>query len=136
MRIYLAGRYGRRGELAGYARRLRVAGIAVVCRWLEGDEAGDDDDPPEHVARRCAAEDCEDIAAADVVAVFGEPPGEIAGASRGGRFVELGYAIGLGKRVYVVGHQENIFCHHPAVRFVGSYETLETLLLSMKPAAV
>lgn len=129
MKIYLAGMYARRLELSGHAGVLRGMGHAIVCRWLDGGDGEDDRDPPHHLARQYAEDDFSDVDAADALVLFGEPAGEsVPGASRGGRFAELGYALAKGKRVYVVGHRENIFCHHPDVWFVESFAMLRLFL--------
>lgn len=41
-------------------------------------------------------------------------------AGRGGRHVEFGLAVALGKRLIVIGHRENLFHHLPAVEFFES----------------
>jgi nucleoside 2-deoxyribosyltransferase len=38
----------------------------------------------------------------------------------GSKFVEAGVALGLGKKVVVIGHRENMLMHHPAVHDVES----------------
>ena len=112
--VYLAARFSRRPELAGYADELAEHGIEVTSRWLRGGHewSGTDDDalPPE-VGARFAQEDIEDIDRADVVVCFTEPPRS--GPSRGGRHVELGYAYALNKDIVVVGPIENVFCALP-----------------------
>lgn len=50
----------------------------------------------------------------------------------GGKHVELGIALGLGKRVVALGRRENIFHYHPDVRFyedeAGLVEGIEGIL--------
>lgn len=121
--VYLAGRYGRRQELAGYAAELGDRGVIVTSQWLAGPgqrrvggttlgpereraiEAG----TTEAFALRgeCASQDLADIAAADVLIAFTEPP--TSAYSRGGRHVELGVALATNKTVIVVGPRENVF---------------------------
>lgn len=123
---YLAGRYGRRLELADYADQLRALGHQVTSRWLNGqlhghelevETDGGPDKVPE-IARRLAEEDAEDVAFADVVLSFTEPPHST--ASRGGRHVNFGMALGWllagyttlegrRRRLVVIGRRENIF---------------------------
>ena len=62
---------------------------------------------PAHVGYRFASEDLEDIRRADVVICFTEEPRS--NNSRGGRHVEFGYALGLGKTIVIVGPRENVF---------------------------
>ena len=125
MKIYLAARYSRRQELCGYRQELQRRGYAVTSRWLDGQhqisdagipigeqgerlvEQGRDDDASS-LRQAFAREDVADVMAADMLIAFTEPPRAV--ASRGGRHVELGLALGAGKAVCVVGHRENIFC--------------------------
>ena len=134
MIIYLAARYSRRLELCGYRTQLAEHGIKVAARWLdgahqlgndgmplteEGERRFEDGDPSaDHLRDKFARDDLEDVLAADLLVAFTEQPRT--GASRGGRHVELGIAIGAGKRIAIVGPRENIFCwleqvdHYPS----------------------
>lgn len=131
MRVYLAARYSRRVEVAGYADDLRAAGHEVTSRWV----AGVHEHPPDGVAADsvahlalAAAVDVDDLVAADCLVSFTEPDGAVVGRGRGGRHVELGMALGLGKRVIVAGFRENVFCCLPQVEF---YETWQTALAAV-----
>lgn len=126
MKAYLAARYSRRHELLGYRGQLAEIGIEVTSRWLNGThqygpdaeraqaELGTHDD----LARRFATEDVEDLRAADVVVSFTETP-RVPSTNRGGRHVELGLALGLGKLVMNVGPRENAF------HYLAGVETFE-----------
>ena len=127
--FYLAGRYSRREELAGYAAQLdRTFGPSwsVKATWLLGshqwDGAGEakaaEVIPPE--ALRFAEDDWRDVTAASAVVCFTEPPRQT--SSRGGRHVEMGIALGMGKPVIVVGHRENVFCLLPQVEFCPTWD--------------
>ncbi len=108
--VYLAGRFSRRDEFNGYAKTLRVAGFRVDARWLVENHEwyGEHDAAAIEAARGFARDDLEDVARADAVLVFTEPPNP-GGRNRGGRHVEFGIALGLGKDIYVVGSPENVF---------------------------
>lgn len=67
-----------------------------------------------------ASDDWQDVTSAELVINFTEPPRS--SANRGGRHVEYGIALALGKRVIVVGHRENIFHWLPQVEFVETWE--------------
>ena len=56
----------------------------------------------------------------------------IAGPDRypGGKFVEAGIAIGLGKRVVVIGRRENMLLYHPAVHQVETPLDAANLLIN------
>ncbi len=142
MRIYLAARYSKREELCGYRAELESLGHIVTSRWLngkhqisdsgkpigdhgealvEGDAGGDS---PEAAAlrRSFAEEDMADVAGAECIISFTEPPRS--NASRGGRHVEFGLAIGLNiGRFITVGYRENLFHWLPGVEFYPDWET-------------
>jgi hypothetical protein len=133
MRIYLAARYPRREELCGYRGDLEARGHLVTSRWLAGNEQvtangtalgaqGEtwfESGHPRAAQTRAlfARRDLEDINAAELFIAFTEdlaagiPPG----AARGGRNVELGYALARPMPVVVCGPRENLFCHLPEV---------------------
>ena len=127
--VYLAARYGRREELCGYKADLESRGHQVPARWLLGDhqvhgleaaqavERGGAVPAPQ--ARLFAEDDMADLLASDVVISFTELPRT--SASRGGRHVEFGVALGLRRaggqvrRLFVVGPLENVFHALPEV---------------------
>lgn len=117
IKVYLAARYSRREELNGYAAQLRELGCVVTSRWLDGDHQVDDRglsteaEASERV--RFACEDWSDLEDADWCISFTESPRSA--NSRGGRHVEFGAALALGKRCVVVGPRENVFHCIPQV---------------------
>lgn len=114
-RIYLAGRYRRREELACYGDELQADGHEVTSRWVYArDHSPDGHASPPEIRLRYAQEDYADLREADTVIAFTEE--ENTPYSHGGRHVELGMAIALKKSVFVVGPRENVFCHLPTVR--------------------
>lgn len=149
MKIYLAARYSRRVELCGYREALQALGHTVTSRWLNGDHQisdtgealgdggealveGDDGSQTGRAAalrELFAKEDFADVLACDLLIAFTEPPRS--SASRGGRHVELGLALGAMKRVWVVGYRENIFCWLEDVRF---YETADAAIAALQSA--
>lgn len=143
--IYLAARYSRREELCGYRAKLTALGYHVTGRWLDGahqvsdaalaakatDEA-DQATTPERML--FALEDLEDLTHADTIIAFTEP--QQSSPSRGGRHVELGIAIGQGKRVIVVGHRENVFTCLPTVEFFETWAAAFQLLQVERALAV
>ena len=86
MKIYFAARWERRDEI-----RELVRGLPTTSRWLS-QEVG-------------ASGDLDDIRVADCLCLFTEK----GPFPRGGRMVEFGYALALGKRMIVIGPDENIF---------------------------
>lgn len=139
MRAYLAARYSRREELCTYREQLRAIGIDVTSRWLDGthqygpDSAKAQEELGSHedMARRFAEEDVEDLRAADVVISFTEVPRQPS-TNRGGRHVELGLALGLGKLIVNVGPRENAF-HY--LRGVDTFERWDDALQMLRHLA-
>lgn len=127
---YLAARYSRRLELCGYRSDLALLGIDVPARWLNGSHQLDNEGRPigetgelmfengsaaaDHYRRKFAEDDFEDVVDSDMLIAFTEQPRS--GNSRGGRHVELGIALGMGKPVVIIGPRENVFCWLPQVR--------------------
>lgn len=115
MKIYLAARYDRLVEMRGYAEVLRNCGYSVDCRWLNGNhqlhpsvdevEAAKGHIPME--ARPFAEDDVEDLFKCDALIFFSERPESH--SKRGGRHVEFGIALAMGKRIMVIGPRENVF---------------------------
>jgi len=121
MKIYIAARYDRRFEMLGVAATLNRAGHEVTSTWIAGRA-----DDLELVA---AVEDLGDLARAECLVAFTEPPERgVAWAARGGRHVEFGVALAAGKRLCVVGPRENIFHHLPRVEV---YPTLAALVVGL-----
>lgn len=116
MKVYLASRFSRAPEMVGCKAELAAHGIAVTSRWFLGGHewVGTDDDAlPVAVGARFAKDDLEDIQAADLIVCFTEAPRS--GPSRGGRHVEMGYALGVGLPILVCGPLENVFYCLPEV---------------------
>lgn len=136
MKVYLAARYGRREEISDYAAQLTALGFGVTSRWLNGmhetPPEGIEPESHEHL-QWCATDDIEDILVANVLIAFTEPEGSVAGRGRGGRHVELGYALGIGTPVIVCGYRENVFCHLPGVVFAETWEDASSALCRMSP---
>lgn len=135
MLIYLAARYSRHVELQAYAADLVAAGHIVTSRWILGDHElrSDGQSDADEWAVRWAQEDWDDLMAADAVISFTEAPGLVVGRARGGRHVEFGAALAVGKRCVIVGHRENVFHFLPGVEFALDWPT--ALALIARPPA-
>jgi len=120
---YLAARYSRREELCTYANDLRTMGVQITSRWLNGAHHATDEElmlpGREQLRKRFALEDWEDLLAADLLIAFTDPLRSA--TSRGGRHVEFGMALGMGKRILVVGPLENVFYCLPWVEVVPDW---------------
>ena len=116
--VYLAARYDRLHEMQGYRDLLEGAGYNVVARWVNGEHEMQEGKP--HLHHHFAKEDVEDVLRSDWVINFGESPDST--TRRGGRHVEFGIAVGLKKRLILIGHRENVFHHLPQVEFYRSWQ--------------
>ena len=106
--IYVAALYSTRDQVRSeVVPLLGRAGHIVTARWLWEDE-------PPGSERASAVKDLEDVRRSDALLLLTLPYGTM--YKGGGRAWEAGYAMGLGKRTYVLGDHEIIFCHHPEVR--------------------
>ncbi len=104
-KIYLSASWPRRAELQRYMRELEDLGHRVTARWLKTRHRGDS--VSRDVAKRYCTEDLADIKACDALVLFlGD------NTSRGGKWVELGFALALKKKIVTIGspHEgESIF---------------------------
>lgn len=123
MKIYIAAAYSRQGEMRALAQYLIDHGHEITARWIDGRHStpppGMEPNSREHLAW-AAAEDVEDVRAADVVV-------SVTGGgkrSRGGRHVEYGIALALGKRLIILGYPENVFHHLPQVLVLPDVDAL------------
>lgn len=133
-KIYLASRVSKRPVLYEWGDELERAGFEIVSRWSK---RGNDhilapgqksEQAPRSERIRFAEEDIEDLMKADIVISLAETPRN---DSRGGRHVEFGYALALGKEMYVVGEAETVFHELPAVmRFDTWSECFESICLA------
>lgn len=140
-RAYIAGRYSRREEFNQRAEELREVGYVVDCRWLLGThQYGPDSERAQQelgedveLAQRFAEEDVEDLYRSDIVVSFTETP-RVPSTNRGGRHVELGLALGLGKMLVIVGPRENAFHYLREVAQFDSWrEALAALTALVEP---
>jgi nucleoside 2-deoxyribosyltransferase len=114
MIAYVAGNDQKSARLV--AAHLRDAGHFVNSSWLAEDFSltasyGDAE------RARLAAKDVSEVAASDTLVLLASPH-----RVPGGKFVETGVALGLGKRVVVLGHRENMLMYHPSVERYDSVE--------------
>lgn len=128
MKIYLASAYAERDRLNEYRAALESEGFTVTSRWLNGSHeiTSTTEDFADGLNARFALEDWEDVAEADILIHF-NPMGN--GKGRGGRHVELGAAVAMGKLVFHVGPAENVFHFLPGVNLAPDFSTLLTLML-------
>jgi len=105
--IYLAARFSRQAEMRTVRDRLETMGHTVTSRWITGVH----DDTTEGgldgaTLARFAQDDLSDIDGAELVVVFTDQP-----STKGGMWVEFGFAMGRGIPAVIVGPAANLFCH-------------------------
>lgn len=123
MKFYLAARYGRYHEIEAFAKRLRELGHPVCSRWHLGNHQVDDNglDPlADPLSMRFAQEDWQDLLTCDTCLSFTEQPRTL---SRGGRHVEFGAALALGKHVWICGPKEHVFHCLPQVQHFATADS-------------
>ena len=126
--IYIAARYDRINEMNTYSTQLINTGFKVNSRWLKGtrqihpspEKVDNNENNVAWEARPFAQDDLEDIKACDTLIFFAEPANSH--FKRGGRHVEFGIALALGKRIMVVGNRENVFHCLPQVEHYDNFE--------------
>jgi nucleoside 2-deoxyribosyltransferase len=112
-RVYVAAPYPERDAARRVAQALEQAGLDVTSTWVRQDDA-----PSDASARR----DLADLARADVLVALN--PAAWADRGTGGRHVEFGYALALGKALVVVGVRSHVFHELPAVTVVPDVAAL------------
>lgn len=121
--VYLSASMSRVSEMRTRARTLLRLRFRTVSSWIRA--AGDERTPQGRA--EAAVEDLRDLDEAGLVLAFTEPPGAY---FTGGRHVELGYALAMGKRVVVIGPVENVFHDHPKV--LARFRTWEEFLHALE----
>ena len=128
--VYLAARFSKQAEMRTHRDAFLQEKINVTSTWLDQHPNGELGDDP-IVDSRNAIRDLVDVRIADGLVFFSEAQL----ARRGGRHVEFGYALALGKPIYVVGNKENIFHYTPGIKHYQSVQevvqeiTLTNLLI-------
>ena len=121
MKIYLAAMYSQKPLMEKYAKELRDLGFEVTASWLEESHHPHSkmSDLTNNELVQYAIADLNDIDKSDILVFFSQDP-ETA-TVRGGRHVEVGYALAKNKAILVVGPAENIFHYLPNIRQVNSW---------------
>jgi nucleoside 2-deoxyribosyltransferase len=131
MKIYIAARFSRRHECNALAHKLKALGHEITSRWVLPDtdhvipvgvsaQAADDE------RRRFAMEDMEDLRECDwMVSLMEEPRSN----TRGGRHIEFGAALALGKQLTIIGPRETVFHHLDEVEWYPDADAFLSALL-------
>ena len=94
--VYLSAAYGARETIAVWTKAFREAGVEVKARWISGNHEGKTSDSD---IARFAEEDVEDVTNCDYFVLF---HGFEEQSSKGGKWVEMGLALGLDKPMFFV----------------------------------
>ena len=129
MKIYLAARYSDKVIIAARKRELEAMGYDVVSTWTDEPDSPQVNlsDVADLVLTIYAARDCEEIRSADMMIFFSISPLEA--TKRGGRHVEFGMALSLGKKMLVCGPKENIFHYLPLIEQFDTWDQVKKRLL-------
>lgn len=117
MRFYIASHS--QEEARAVADILQENGYDIVSSWLNEDFSRTSTYTDEEKAA-IANKDIDEVWQADALVLLPSPI-----RVAGGKFVEAGAAIALGKPVYVIGVRENILLYH---RNAFNFRTVEDLL--------
>lgn len=134
MKIYLASRFSRRHECHTIARLLMSKGHTITSRWVlpESDHVlpvGISAQAEDSERRRYAMEDLEDVRACDwCISLMEEPRSN----TRGGRHIEFGIALALGKILTIIGPRETVFHHLDEVEH---FDTIEEFVEAVAKAS-
>jgi len=131
MKVYIAARFSRRSEANKLANMLMAKGYEITSRWVlpECDHVmptGLSSQAEDSERRRYAREGLEDIGACDwMISLTDEPRNN----GRGGKHVEFGYALGLGKSLTIIGPRETV---SHTLYTVDHFSTMENFMESLE----
>jgi nucleoside 2-deoxyribosyltransferase len=138
LKVYLAAPFESRELMLALRDALQARGVYVTSTWLTPADGNNQnmavirdnyDD-----CRVRAIQDFRDIDEADVLVLY--KPRELhRQPTTGGHHVEVGYALGHGKPVFVIGDRENIFHYHPMTTTVKDIEELSAALHLVQAAS-
>ncbi len=123
-RVYLSATSSQRRDVESAAQELRAIGLIVCSSWHCNGPLGRL--VPDEAQTRGTADLCE-LRTADMLVAFSALP-STEHPGRGGRHVELGFALALGLETYLVGPAEHVFHYVPEVRHVVDLAELLGLL--------
>lgn len=133
--FHIAARRSRREQARKLAEDLQKMGHAISSGWLQVQDGrreafkemagavmdGAAIDLKEKLAafrEQQAAEAIDDVHRSDVVVLFTDD------GEHNFRLVQVGYALATGKRIYIVGPNNNLICDHPKTIYIESATAL------------
>ncbi len=107
MNIYIASKYPNKHNVAELAEHIESWNHTIVSSWhTEGCAPNVElSEIPDSELRNIAERDISELTTADLLLVYTHE----CGVSRGGMWVEMGYAIASDKRVFILGHPITVF---------------------------
>lgn len=120
MKIYIASHC--RWAACFVAREIAQMGHEIVSGWHDTPFLPTDKHT-ENERQNIAIQDANDVARCDALVLVAGPD-----KYSGGKFVEMGIAIGLGKKSFVVGRRENMLMWLPRIVAVDDPSELRPLL--------
>jgi len=127
MKIYLAHNFAAREVLPEVVKRLENLGHKCTSTWIFDDTHDLHAHAGSPIASACV--DIEDIDQSHCLVLFADQYGKTPGR---GKYVEFGYAIGMNKRVIVVGEADDcVFYHLPGVERAKNFDELLEVLCRM-----
>lgn len=133
--VYIAARFSRRPEANALANQLQEHGYRITSRWVRPEvdhvlPTGLSQQAVDSERQRFALEDMNDVHACDcMISLMEEPRSN----GRGGRHVEYGAAVALGKQLIVIGPLETVFHHLPGV---VKFDTVDAFLAAIDNGTV
>lgn len=128
--VYVAASVANQTSALRLAMQLQRAGLEVTSRWLEFDfSTYAEMNPFIHTVERERCEtwgkrDLEDLERADTLVLLADVP-----SSKGGFHVELGFMLGKGRNVLVIGERPNVFYWTDEIRFLASLDGVVDFLM-------
>lgn len=135
MKFYIAARFSKRPECNALAHKLKELGHTITSRWVKPDSdhvkpTGLSQQAADKERQRFALEDVEDVRDCDAMVSLMEQPRS---DGRGGRHVEFGIGLALGKHQFIIGPRETVFHHLPEVKH---FDTVDEFLLHLVDTTV
>ena len=121
MKIYLAACFEQQEEVRQKLNEMESLGFTCMSSWRFED--GLIPPTPEHLDK-CASRDLADLEGSDWFVCLTDKA-----SNRGGKHVELGYALALRMPVILVGRRENIFHSLRRINWVETWPEAVALLL-------
>jgi hypothetical protein len=123
MKIYIASHCQERAKRL--AAILTGQGHTITSRWInESFLSTDAYLPPRR--REIAEEDIADVTSSEALILIAGPD-----KCPGGKFVEVGYALGYGLQVFVLGRRENMLMWHPVIEDASTHFDISAVAMDL-----